>query len=393
MAVKTETDALSSAQLLQHIRMLAETIGPRPPGQRAEMQARSYVRSALTDAGVTETVEEIAFPAPDTPGYALIYSGLLGIVGNLLGRRLRWIGGALSFLAAFSVYQTMSGRRQPLNFITPAALSADLVVRIAPKGTVKRKVVLVGHLDTSKHRLSYSPPLKPLLRGIASAGIAIAAINGLAQLFGWRKLRRLTFTSILTALPLIALDESDEFVQGANDNASAVACLLGLAAQLKTQPLENTEVWLAFTGAEEVGGLGMHALLDKHRETLADAWFVDFELVGAGDIAYVTHHTGLTHFSAYEPDAESLAWASETARANPQLGVRGKPMRSQEEIGTLRARGFRGICLVGVGADGWLVNWRQRADRVEFIDPRSVEQAARFAWAMLKSLDERKHAR
>lgn len=393
MAVETRTDALSSEKLLGHVRMLAETIGPRPPGQRAEMQARSYVRSALVDAGVTEAVEEIPFSTPDTPGYSLIYAALLGITGNLLGRRLRWIGGALSMLAAFSAYQTMSGRRQPLHLVTPAALSADLVVRIAPKGTVKRKVVLVAHLDTSKHRLSYSPPFKHVLRGVASAGIMIAALNGLAQLFGWRKLRRLTFTSMLTALPMLALDEADEFVHGANDNASAAACLLGLAEQLKNQPLEHTEVWLAFTGAEEVGSLGIHALLDKHRETLADAWFVDFEQVGAGDIAYVTHHTGLTHFSAYEPDAESLTWASETARTNPHLGVRGKPMRIQEAIGTLRARGFRGICLVGVGGDGWMVNWHQRSDRVEYIDPRSLEHAARFGWAMLQSLDERKHAR
>lgn len=382
-------DALSSQNLLQHVRALAGTIGARPAGRREELLARQYVRTALTDAGVTEPTEEIAFPTPDTAGYALLYSIGLALVGNALGRRLRWLGSLMALFGAYSTYQTISGRRQPLNFFTPASLSADLVVRIPPSDKIKHKVVLVGHLDTNKNRLTFSPPLKHFVRGTLTLGIAMAAVNGLAQLFGWKRLRRLSLTQLLTSIPLLMLDETGEFVAGANDNASAVACLIGLAAHLKQNPLKHTEIWLAFTGAEETGCLGMQALLDKHREELADAYFLDFEMVGAGDIAYVTHHAGLSHFGAYSPDDDSLNWAAETARTNPQLGVRGKPMRIQEEVATLRSRGFRGICLVGVGADGWLVNWHQSEDRVENIDPRSLEQAARFAWAMLEQMDQK----
>lgn len=47
-------------------------------------------------------------------------------------------------------------------------------------------------------------------------------------------------------------------------------------------PLEHTEVWLAFTGAEEVGSVGMHVLLDRCGEQLRDAYFLDFEMVGRG---------------------------------------------------------------------------------------------------------------
>ncbi|PVE29958.1 hypothetical protein DC030_15445, partial [Enterococcus faecalis] len=67
----------------------------------------------------------------------------------------------------------------------------------------------------------------------------------------------------------------------------AVAALLGLAAQLKQNPLAHTEVWFAFTSAEEVGCLGMHHLLDEYGHVLNNAYFIDFEMVGRQEIAYV----------------------------------------------------------------------------------------------------------
>jgi hypothetical protein len=390
----TAPPPLAATALLAHVRALAGMIGPRPAGGRAELLARGYVKSALLDAGVTEPPEEQPFATPDTIGYALVYALGVALAGNLLSslsrRRLRGAGGALSLLGAYAIYQTLAGRRQPLNTLPPAAPSANLIVRLPPTGKVRRRAVLLAHLDTNKHRLSFAPPARRLFRAAGSAGVTLTALNGLALLFGWRRARSLSLAALAGAVPLVTLDELGEFVPGANDNASGVACALGLAAQLTAEPLAQTEVWLAFTGAEEVGCVGLHALLDQHREALADAWFVNLSMVGAGDIAYITHHTGFTHFSAYEPDGESLAWAAETARANPQLGVRGKPMRAQDEVGALRARGFRGVCLTGVGADGWSVNGHQRADRLDGVEPRSLEQAARFAWAMLRTLDARR---
>ena len=58
-----------------------------------------------------------------------------------------------------------------------------------------------------------------------------------------------------------------------------------------------------------------------------------------------------------------------------------------EEVGALRRRGFRGICLVGVGPDGWLANWHLYSDTIDNIVPAGVERAARFALAMLETLD------
>jgi hypothetical protein len=188
-------------------------------------------------------------------------------------------------------------------------------------------------------------------------------------------------------LPVVLNDERSGFVPGANDNASAVACLLGIGAALQVEPLEHTEVWLAFTGAEEVGHLGLRQILDRYGSDLHQATFIDFELVGAGEIVYVTRSDHFSHPSSYTPDERSRALADETARRYPQLGVTGRPVVITDEIATLRMRGFHAIGLVGVAEDGWLANWHQASDVVENIQPECLETAASFARAMLETLD------
>lgn len=383
-------DPLSGHALMTHVEALADGIGPRPASSPAEWLARDYVRRQLAEIGLP-TVEEIRFVSPDTWGYAVITPTLLSLLGSLIGRLgqpFRLMGSAASLFGAYTLSQTMRSARQPLSPLFPSGPNATLVARIPPaSGTARRTVVLVGHTDTNKHRHTFSPRLKALLRPAATLQIAALALNGLGTLLGIKPLRWLGERLSLVALFTCLVDETGGFVDGANDNASAVACLLGLAAHLQSDPLPDTEVWLAFTGAEETGCVGMHALLDAYGDRLRDAWFLDFEMVGAGRLAYIQWHSSLSYWASYTPDDDSLAWAQRTASQYPEFGVAGVPMTITEEIGALRSRGFRGLCLTGVGADGWLVNWHQYTDRAVHIEPACLESAARFALALLHTLD------
>jgi Zn-dependent M28 family amino/carboxypeptidase len=223
----------------------------------------------------------------------------------------------------------------------------------------------------------------------------VMLVNGLVHLLravgprhALKGLYRASVGALLVDLGLLINEERGGFVEGANDNATAVACLLGLGAHLQQHPLQQTEVWLAFTGAEEVGCLGIHKLLDTHGQDLHDAWFLDFEMVGAGDVAYVTRHSAAGLLNGYKPDPHSAALADKVARQHPEYRVTGRDMTIFEEVGALRKRDYRGLCLVGVGQDGWLVNWHQYSDTAENIDTETLERAARFAWEMMQSLDE-----
>ncbi len=390
-------DTLSSVALMSHVHKLAGEIGPRPAGHPAEARAREYIGQVLSTLGFTE-VETLPFLTPDTWGYALANPLVLALLGNLPGLRNRagrWLGGGIALVSAYTLWRSTRIDKQPLATIAPRRPSATLIVRIPPIEEQRQTLVLLAHTDSNKHRLSFTPHLKKYLLGLTTLALGALVGNGAAQVIealsgsrGAARIRKASLGVIAAGLLIALLDEVGPYVPGANDNASAVACVLGLAAQLRQHPLRHTEVWLAFTGAEEVGCLGAHALLDTYGDRLRDAWFLDFEMVGTTEIAYVERHTGFSLLSAYRPDADSLAWAERVAHQHPDLGVRGRAMVIGEEIGALRVRGYRGICLAGFGPDGWLQNWHQTSDCVENIVPEGLEKAARFAWAMMQALDE-----
>lgn len=392
----TMTDQMSADVLMKHVRALAEEIGPRPAGSADETRAREYIRGVLRDIGLTE-IEEMRVSTPNSPGYYTIPPVLLALAGGVIGRfgRVgRLIGGAAAITGAVSSCW-FEGMRKPLwSLPLPQQQSANLLVRIPPSGEVRRRIVLIGHTDTSKHRFSFSPIMKKLLYPFATALNMAMLLYGLVHLgraigprHGFKSKYWKTTAFLLGSVGLMIAEERGAFVHGANDNATAVACLLALGAHLKENPLEQTEVWLAFTGAEEVGCLGMHALLDSHGHELQDAWFIDFETVGAGHLSYVTRHSGSSWPNGYAPDPHSLALADKVAEQHPDLRVSGRPLMIMEEVGVLRQRGYRGICLAGVGDDGFLVNWHQDNDTVDNIDPPTLERAAKFGWAMLQSID------
>jgi hypothetical protein len=382
---------------MAHVNALAQDIGPRPAGSPAEATAREYIARTLTDNGIT-SIETIPFSAPDTWGYAIMIPVFLALVGNAVfkGRVGRLLSGLTSLASAYSLWRSMSSQRSPLAGFAPTAPSATQVVRIAPSDSLRNRIVILAHTDSNKHRPTFSPLLKRFLLLASTTVLLSAFFHGLAQIVrsvGSKNAAgdtyRLSLFGLVVSLLSLWADEREGYVDGANDNASAVACALGLAGHLKANPPRHTEVWVAFTGAEEVGGLGTHALLDAHGAKLADAYFLDFEMVGAGDLAYITHHSGFSFFNSYTPDARSAALAAETARKHPEFSVIGRPMTIVEEVGALRGRGYRGLCLAGVGQDGFLVNWHQYSDNASNIDPACLERAARFGLKLIETLDEK----
>jgi hypothetical protein len=386
-------DVLNADTLMSHVRALAEDIGPRPAGHWQTIRARRYIQRVLYELGY-DAIETVPFRTPDTWGYSLANPLVLGLASNFLPARL--LGGAIALLSGLSLWHTTRIGRSPLAKLAPRRPSATLIVRVPPAMPPCHKLVLVAHVDSNKDRPMFMPRIKKLLLGATTFGIGALGSNGVAQLAeglgageGAAKMRRFSALALGIALLTTFYDEKGEYIHGANDNASAVACVLGLAAQLRQRPLAHTEVWLAFTGAEEVGCLGLHALLDAHGDDLRDAFFLDLEMVGTEAVAYVTRHTGFSLLSAYTPDAASLAWATSTARQHLDLGVTGRAMVIGEEVGALRLRGYRGLCLAGYGPDGWLANWHQASDTAVHIVPSGLEKAARFAWGMMQALDAR----
>lgn len=385
---------LAGERLKQIVQALADDIGPRPAGSAAEERARQYLEAELKAAGITHT-ERLPFMTVNTWAYGLVAPLMMALLGGLFprGKRMgRMVSAALALAAAWDLWKHIAGNRldqQTLYPLYPKSPGGTLLARIPPRGAIKQKVVLIGHTDSNKHRPSFSPQLKTGMDKMSLLFPLLSIVHGMALLFGWKGFYSLTEKLLYTAALALIADDLDEFVDGANDNASAVACVLGIGRQAAATPLANTEIWLAFTGSEEVGLLGIHALLDHYGADLHDAYFIDFEIVGLGEIAYVTRHSSFTPLTSYTPDDDSLSLAEIARQKHPELGVNGRKIVISEEVVALRRRGFRGICLVGLDKQGWLPNWHRLSDTSAHIEPQPLETAARFAWAMLQELDAR----
>lgn len=386
-------DPLSGDALIETVRALADDIGPRPAGHEEEEQAREYLRGRLDETAITD-VETLRFRTTDTWGWLTIPPVILSAIAGFLPRRgLLWrllsaLVAAVGAIELGRAYTTGSQWLTPLHVKHPGG---TILAKIKPGSKVKRRVVLIGHVDSNKHRATFSPMLKRALIPTATASTVATWMQVvLALLPNWRVVRwvrRAVQLFVVGGLATLLNDEREGYIDGANDNASAVACVLGIGTQATQTPLENTEVWLAFTGSEETGLQGLEAVLDRYENELRNALFIDYEMVGAGNIHYCTRHSGFTAFSAYYPDAELERIAAEVARKNADLRVTGRDFIMKEEVDLLWRRGYRGICIAGQGEDGWLVNWHQYNDNSSNIHRQPLERAARFGWAMMQAID------
>lgn len=73
---------------------------------------------------------------------------------------------------------------------------------------------------------------------------------------------------------------------GAIDNASGVSIIIELAKKFNEQPLENMDVIIVFTGAEEWGLIGAKRFCDRHRKLFSEKYIlnkslnINFDMIG-----------------------------------------------------------------------------------------------------------------
>jgi hypothetical protein len=180
-------------------------------------------------------------------------------------------------------------------------------------------------------------------------------------------------------------DDRVPYSPGAHDNAASVAVALEVGTRFAERPLDRTEVWLAFTGAEETDHAGLYELLRRHDPELREADFLGMEGLGSGELVYLTRQGVCAH---YAPEAGLLSLAVDVATQRPELGVKPAHMVGEDEVGTLRRFGYRAICIAGRDpASGTLPQWHRPDDTADTVSGEFMERAADFAVALLQALD------
>jgi hypothetical protein len=381
---------------LAHVQALAGEIGPRGTGTPGEEAAAEYVARCL--AAMRLPVERQAFRAVGSQNAFPLAIDLVALLAVAIyavgGGPGRWIAAGLALSTAPLLWQTIRTSGGPLRPLLARVTSRNVVARIEPQGEVRERVVLLAHLDTNRCRMAWQSSavraLEPLtyltLAMLASLGgfyLAGALLGGAGWLW-WVSL--LPAAYVAGTVVTLVRDDRTAYTCGAHDNAASAAVALEIAARLAAQPPVATQVWLAFTGAEETDHAGLYALLHRYQSDLRQAAFIGLEGLGSGDLVYLTRQGVCAH---YRPDAGLLALAEHVANLCPDLGARAAQMTGEDEVGTLRRFGYRAICIAGRDpATGTLPHWHRADDTADTVSDRFLERAADFVMALLQEIDK-----
>ncbi len=390
-----QSDSLSAERLLEHLRALSDGIGARLPASRAERRAAEYARAQLESFGL-EDIRDQFFTSPETAVWSFAPLSAVGVVAALMGGRLgKLIGGLALIGQAQGLRAALRLEPPPYQPLIAQGTSQNVTARIAPSGKVERRVFLIAHLDSARARLalplavpSLTRPLNTLLIGLAAfAGLSMVgdALLGKRKVNGWQQA-----AAVASALGLATTlyDESRPAVIGANDDASGVAVLLGLAQALAAQPLAKTEVNLLFVGCEEAGAVGIEHYLRQYAPPTYNSAWIDVEMVGTGRLAYVTRQS-LSAFDSLRSTPKLTALAAVVARENPALRINGREMTLMTGIAAAARRGYETITVAGYDDEGHAPNWRRTTDSADQIESDTLTRAAQYVSALIRAIDER----
>jgi len=385
---------------LTHAQLLASN--PRGSATLAEKQAAEYTLAELKSLGI-EDVKLEPFNGLRSIWLFIALAFGLAVVGHAAFWLLRGSAGEypallislLAFgLSGFLLWRKFTFRNYPLRNNLPHAPSQNVIAVIPSVGDVHCRVVFVGHLDSNRAVFWFANDILLAIFAVSSVvtvyGVYLAmlvyflAVLTHVQFFAWLGLV-LAFFHFLGWFTGVTADLG-RYSPGANDNASSVGTILALAERLRSQPLQNTEIWLAFTGCEESGCDGMVALIKEHGNELREALFIDFEMVGIGDSIRYIHEEGNLRRHRIPKEVELLL-----QEVGEPFGIKPAntpPVGAFSEGGTLWEHGFKAACISACYQNfPILPEWHRLTDTPSHLQVEALERIHALAWALLQRLD------
>jgi hypothetical protein len=303
------------------------------------------------------------------------------------------IAALLLLLGLWLMIRELNLRDTPLRPLLPQGKSQNVIARLAPTQAIKRRVVLVGHLDSHRtpyfHQTTERQHLFSLILILAFVGLPLNALLFLLLAFTeWVWPYFVAMPVILLHLSGVVITlqvDSTPYSPGANDNASSVGVMLTMAEWLAERPLRHTELWFLFSGCEEVGCYGMRAFLDEYGDQLGqDACFIDFEMMAQG-IPGVLQKEGI--LTQYDYDPELIKLAEEAAEAVWRPAFRKTGGAYGESVVTTQ-RGFRSVTLNAVLPEtGEPVAWHRPDDDMRVVDRETLGCVVAWGLEILRRAD------
>lgn len=259
---------------VREIKHICKEIGPRASGSENERKAQEYTAEKLRAFSDTVQTQEFSVSPKAFMSWVVI-DGVLLLTGSVLSFFGMY---AVSFVCVFLALFLLAGEfvmyKKVLDPFFKKSISCNVIAKRAPKGEIKRRIIIAGHMDSSFEwtytRLGGAGLLKGVMIYAVTGVIYLIALNTLGLIFkdvNWINIMGYILAIFVPAFAAILFFTNFKtVVEGANDNLTgvytAVACMKFLSDN--NIRFENTEVVALSTGAEEAGLRGAKAFCEKH---------------------------------------------------------------------------------------------------------------------------------
>ncbi len=387
------------------LREVVEALAPmeRLAGSEGEHEAAVWIAERLTAAGVDARVEEETYQDGFAGRLAALAAAgsAAGIAGlTKVGRPLAAAVGAAA--AALIADDASNGPRLMRKAVAPDRTTWNVVGEIGP-ADAERTLVLLAHHDAAQTGRIFDqggqrfiaarfPGLVeradtsvPLWWGVFGGPLMVAAgaITG-------RKGLTAAGSAVSAGAALSLADiQRGAVVPGANDNLSAVACLVAVAEALRDEPLDGLRVVLASCGAEEILQGGIHGFAARHLSKMdrQRTWVLNLDTVGSPELCLLEGEGEVVMEDFFD-----RGWRDLIARVADREGIpmrRGMRSRASTDTVVPSRMRFPSACLVSLDEDKALSNYHWPTDTPENLSYPTVACAADLSLAVARELAPR----
>jgi hypothetical protein len=357
----------------------------RPSASSGERQAAEWIAGELAAAGLDARIESERAHGTHLP-FAL--PSLVAFLAGL--RRSGPLAGTTALIAVTAIVDELEGGKRVLRRTLARRRTHNVVAEVG-NPRADRTLVFVAHHDAARAwaawfgRLASAPPPSALGgRPLPAVGTLAYApmLVALGIVARRRAVRRVGMAVCALVVALFADIARRPPVPGANDNAAAVAVMLGLGRDLAHSAARSTHVLLVSTGAEETMLEGMDAFLKRHRDALDPerTLVVCLDQIGWDNLLLRRSEGVLRQRESDPADLELLLDAAR--RAEVPLTV-APPFVTPSDGLAARWAGLRTVFLSSAAIDGGYPHYHRPSDLPENVNLDSVVAVRRLCGALI----------
>ncbi|MGE0791127.1 MAG: M28 family metallopeptidase [Sandaracinaceae bacterium] len=377
---------------------IAET---RLTGTAEERLVQDEIAARVASLGYSVELPGFRYPRHIYGSVALHFG--LALTFAAVGASVPYAAGPVAFAILFvgwSFVSEIAFRRPLLRRLWPTVASQNLVATLPATRALRRRIVLLAHVDSAFTGWLFHPPILRLVAGppprvlaflqkqlrlptLSAIALAIYFAVGAFVALPWWPVAILAIPAVIVFVLNAQIVLNDRPVSGAADNLTGCAAMLELAEAWADRPVDDVEVVFAWTGCEEAGAGGATHLASSMKaewdpaitevlvlDTLSNGELFSLE---EGELFRIPQPTSLL---------ETLD------RAASDLGVATPPSyiipAGATDAAPFLAEGYRALAITCIDpALHAPRHYHHPTDTVDNVDPEQLERSTELATAWL----------